>query len=110
MRRTLGLATRGGGCRLSELVVYCALLRPLAPAAFDVEKWRAWRWIGGRRGVEPMVRAATAAPSPRFAALTYGTALTCGKSPEDPTILASGIARAEAMAHMTRRETVSEPN
>jgi hypothetical protein len=88
---------------LPELAGYYALLRPAAPVAFDWTSWRAWSSIGGRRGARRSVRASTAEPIAEVAALTYG------KSPDDPAIAASGVARAEAMAYRdARREGMTE--
>jgi len=88
---------------LPELVVYYALLRPAAPAAFDVEAVARleldW-WQVRREAVGPGLYGRTIAD---VAALTYG------KSPDDPAISASGIARAEAMAYRdARREAMTD--
>jgi len=78
---------------LPELVVYYGLLRPAAPASFDVEAvarleldwWQARREAMGARDYGRTIA--------EVAALTYG------KSRDDPSITASGTARAEAMAY-----------
>jgi hypothetical protein len=96
--------TRGeAAAALPELVVYYELLRPAAPAAFDVEKvadleldW----WQARREAIAPRDYGLTIA---NVAALTYA------KSPDDPAISASGIARAEAMAYRdARREAMTD--
>jgi hypothetical protein len=82
---------------LPELVVYYALLRPAAPAALDVEKLARleldW-WQARREDIGPRDYGRTIA---EVAALTYG------KSRDDPAMIASGIARAEAMAYRDAR-------
>jgi hypothetical protein len=88
---------------LPELVVYYALLRPAAPVAFDTDKLARleldW-WQARRESAGPRDYGRTIA---EVAALTYG------KSPDDPAIAASGVARAEAMAHRdARREGMTE--
>jgi len=88
---------------LPELVVYYGLLKPAAPAAFDVEAVARleldW-WQARREAVGPRDYGRTIA---EVAALTYG------KSPDDPAIVASGVARAEAMAYRdARREGMTE--
>ena len=88
---------------LPELVVYYALLRPAAPAAFDVETVARleldW-WQARREAVAAHDYSRTIA---EVAALTYGM------SRDDPSMSASGIARAEAMSYRdARRETMTE--
>jgi hypothetical protein len=77
---------------LADLVTYYALLRPAAPAAFDVREAATLEldWWQARRE----------AFSPRSYGLTVAevAALTYGKRPDDPTLRQSGIERAEAMA------------
>jgi hypothetical protein len=77
---------------MPQLVVYYELLRPAAPNAFDVDvaarlelDW----WQARREAVAPADYGVTIA---RVAAMTYG------RPADDPAILGSGIARAEAMA------------
>lgn len=87
---------------LPELAAYYALLRPAAPAAFDVEAVARleldW-WQARREAVGPQVYGRTIA---EVAALTYG------KSADEPAMLASGIARAEAMSYRdARREAMT---
>jgi len=88
---------------LPELVAYYALLRPAAPGLFDVEKLARMEldwWQARREAVAPRDYGRTIAD---VAALTYG------KSPDNPAMLASGIARAEAMAYRdSRREAMTE--
>jgi hypothetical protein len=88
---------------LPDLVAYYLLLRPAAPNAFDVEAVARLEldWWQARRETVP--------------ARDYGrtiaevAALTYGKSPDDPSMLASGIARAEAMAYRdARREAMAQ--
>jgi hypothetical protein len=96
--------TRGeAAAALPELAAYYALLRPAAPAAFDTDKlarleldwWQARREAAGPRDYGRTIA--------EVAALTYG------KSPDDPAIAASGVARAEAMAYRdARREGMTE--
>jgi hypothetical protein len=88
---------------LPGLVTYYALLRPAAPAAFDEAKLASleldW-WQARREAMGPRDYGRTIA---EVAALTYG------RSPDDPKIVASGIARAEAMAYRdARREAMAE--
>jgi len=88
---------------LPELAVYYALLRPAAPVAFDTDKLARleldW-WQARREAVGPRDYGRTIA---EVAALTYG------KSPDDPAIAASGVARAEAMAYRdARRSAMTE--
>jgi hypothetical protein len=82
---------------LPALVTYYRLLAPAAPVAFDVEQaahleldW----WQARREAVGPRDYGITVA---LVAALTYG------KRPDDPAMLASGIGRAEAMAYRDAR-------
>jgi hypothetical protein len=90
----------GAAAALPELVAYYALLRPAAPVAFDVETvarleldW--WRETAAARDYGRTIA--------DVAALTYG------KSPDNPAIAGSGIARAEAMAYRdARREAMTE--
>jgi hypothetical protein len=77
---------------MPQLVVYYELLRPAAPNAFDVDvaarlelDW----WQARREAVAPADYGVTIA---KVAAMTYG------RPADDPAILGSGIARAEAMA------------
>ncbi len=88
---------------MPELVVYYGLLRPAPPNAFDVETVARleldW-WQARREAVAPDDYGRTIAS---VAALTYG------KRADDPAILASGVARAEAMAYRdARREAMTE--
>jgi hypothetical protein len=88
---------------LPQLVAYYALLRPAAPAAFDVDTLARLEldWWQARR------EAATARDYGRTIADV--AALTYGKSPDNGAIAASGIARAEAMAYRdARREAMTE--
>jgi hypothetical protein len=77
---------------MPQLVVYYELLRPAAPNAFDVDvaarlelDW----WQARREAVAPADYGVTIA---KVDAMTYG------RPADDPAILGSGIARAEAMA------------
>jgi hypothetical protein len=77
---------------MPQLVVYYELLRPAAPNAFDVDvaarlelDW----WQARREAVAPADYGVTIA---KVAAMTYG------RPADEPAILGSGIARAEAMA------------
>jgi hypothetical protein len=88
---------------LPELIVYYGLLRPAAPNAFDIETaarleldwWQARREAVGPRDYGRIIAA--------VAALTYG------KSPDEPDMAASGVARAEAMAYRdARREAMTD--
>jgi hypothetical protein len=88
---------------LPELAAYYALLRPAAPVAFDTDKlarleldwWQARHEVVGPRDYGRTIA--------EVAALTYG------KSPDDPAIAASGVARAGAMAYRdARREGMTE--
>lgn len=85
---------------LPELVDYYALLRPAAPVAYDVDKLAHleldW-WQARREAVGPADYGRTIA---EVAALTYG------KSRDDPAMMASGIARAGAMAYRDARRDV----
>ena len=88
---------------LPELVVYFALLRQAAPASFDVEAVARleldW-WQARREAIGPRDYGRSIAD---VAAHTYG------KSPDDPAMAASGIARAEAMAYRdARREAMTD--
>ncbi|HEV7409490.1 MAG TPA: hypothetical protein VGO01_13475 [Bradyrhizobium sp.] len=82
---------------LPQLVTYYRLLQPAAPAAFDVSEAARleldW-WQARREKVGPRDYGKTVA---EVAALTYG------KSKDDPTMLESGIVRAEAMAFRDAR-------
>lgn len=82
------------------LVVYFGLLRPAAPAVFDVETVARleldW-WQARREARSPNEYGQTVA---EVAALIYG------RSRNDPSIEASGIARAEAMAYRDARRDV----
>jgi hypothetical protein len=82
---------------LSSLVTYYRLLQPAAPAAFDVQEAARleldW-WQARREKVGPTDYGRTVA---EVAALTYG------KSHDDPVMLESGVARAEAMAFRDAR-------
>ena len=87
---------------LPELVAYYSLLRPAAPAAFDVEAVARLEldWWQARREAAARDYGRTVA---EVAALTYG------KSPDSPAIAGSAIARAEAMAYRdARREATTE--
>lgn len=88
---------------LPGLITYYALLRPAAPAAFDEAKLANleldW-WQARREAVGPRDYGVTIA---EVASLTYG------RSRDDPAIMGSGIARAEAMAFRdARREAMAE--
>jgi hypothetical protein len=78
---------------LPSLVTYYRLLQPAAPVAFDASEAARleldW-WQARREKIGPKDYGRTVA---EVAALTYG------KSRDDPTMLESGIARAEAMAY-----------
>lgn len=82
---------------LPSLVTYYRLLQPAAPATFDVNEAARleldW-WQARREKVGPKDYGRTVA---EVAALTYG------KSRDDPTMLESGIVRAEAMAYRDAR-------
>jgi hypothetical protein len=82
---------------LPPLGTYYRLLQPAAPAAFDVSETARleldW-WQARRENVGPHDYGRTVA---EVAALTYG------KSRDDPTMLESGIVRAEAMAYRDAR-------
>ena len=88
---------------LPELVVYYALLRPAAPSTFDigtVARLELDWWQARREAAAPRDYGRTIAG---VAALTYG------KSPDEPAMAASGVARAEAMAYRdARREAITE--
>jgi hypothetical protein len=88
---------------LPELVVYYGLLRPAAPNAFDIETVARLEldWWQARREA--------AAPRDYGRTIAGVAALTYGKSPDDPTMAASGTARAEAIAYRdARREAMTE--
>ena len=88
---------------LPELIAYYGLLRPAAPNAFDTETLARLEldWWQARREV--------VAPRDYGRTIAGVAALTYGKSPDDPAILGSGIARAEAMAYRdARREAMTE--
>jgi hypothetical protein len=82
---------------LPQLVTYYRLLQPAAPVAFDTNEAARleldW-WQARREKVGPKDYGKTVA---EVAALTYG------KSRDDPAMLASGVARAEAMAYRDAR-------
>src|SRR5262249_7179504 len=69
---------------LPELAVYYALLRRRRRWRPTRTSWRAWNWIGGRRGARRSDRAITAAPSPR--------------SPRSPTARAGTTRRSQPPA------------
>jgi hypothetical protein len=82
---------------LPPLVTYYRLLASAVPGGFDVEAaahleldW----WQARREAVGPELYGVTVA---RVAAITYG------KPPDDPSLLISGIGRAEAMAYRDAR-------
>jgi hypothetical protein len=90
---------------LPALVTYYGVLQPAAPATFDVNEAARleldW-WQARREKVGPKDYGRTVA---EVAALTYG------KSRDDPRILESGIARAEAMAYRDARyKSMTEAN
>jgi hypothetical protein len=82
---------------MPPLVTYYRLLGPAAPAALDVEEaarleldwWQARREVVGPRDYGVTVAKVTA--------------LAYGKRPDDPGLIQSGIARAEAMAYRDAR-------
>jgi hypothetical protein len=78
---------------MPPLVTYCGLLAPAAPAAPDVEEAArpelGW-WQARREAVGPRDYGVTVAKV---------TALTYGKRPDDPGLIESGIAPAEAMVY-----------
>ena len=82
---------------LLPLVSYYRLLASAAPAPFDVEEAARleldW-WQARREAVGPELYGVTVA---RVAAITYG------KQPDEPSLLISGIGRAEAMAYRDAR-------
>jgi hypothetical protein len=82
---------------LPSLVSYFSLLRPAAPAAFDIETMAnleiSW-WQARREAIGPQQYGVTIAQE---AALTYG------KSTDDSTLVEMGIARAQAMAYRDAR-------
>jgi hypothetical protein len=82
---------------LPPLVTYYRLLASGAPGGFDVEEAARleldW-WQARREAVGPEQYGVTVA---RVAAITYG------KQPDDPSLLISGIGRAEAMAYRDAR-------
>jgi hypothetical protein len=82
---------------LPPLVTYYRLLQPAAPVAFDVSETARleldW-WQARREKVGPKDYGRTVA---EVAALTYG------KSKDDPVMLESGVARADAMAYRDAR-------
>jgi hypothetical protein len=82
---------------LPSLVTYYRLLQLAAPVAFNVNEAARleldW-WQARREKVSPRDYGRTVA---EVAALTYG------KSRDDPTMLESGVARAEAMAYRDAR-------
>jgi hypothetical protein len=82
---------------MPQLVVYYELLRPAAPNAFDVDMAARleldW-WQARREAVAPADYGVTIA---KVAAMTYGRPV------DDPSMLASGIVRAEAMAFRDAR-------
>jgi hypothetical protein len=82
---------------LPSLVTYYRLLQPATPVAFDANEAARleldW-WQARREKVGPKDYGRTVA---EVAALTYG------KSRDDPAMLESGIARAEAMAYRDAR-------
>lgn len=82
---------------MPQLVVYYELLRPAAPNAFDVDvaarlelDW----WQARREAVAPANYGVTIA---KVAAMTYG------RPADEPSMLRSGIVRAEAMAFRDAR-------
>ena len=85
---------------LPDLVTYYGLLRPAAPAGFDVREAARleldW-WQARREAVGPQSYGLTVAA---VAALTYG------KRFDDPALRQSGIERAEAMAFRDARGRV----
>ena len=80
---------------LAALVTYYALLAAAVPGGFDVAE-AAWLeldwWQARREAAGPQQYGVTIA---RVAAITYG------KRADDPSLLISGIGRAEAMAYAT---------
>lgn len=82
---------------LPQLVTYYRLLQPAAPATFDANEAARleldW-WQARREKIGPKEYGRTVA---EVAALTYG------KSKDDPVMLESSIARAEAMAYRDAR-------
>jgi hypothetical protein len=90
---------------LPPLVTYYRLLQPAAPVAFNVNETARleldW-WQARRERIVPKDYGRTVA---EVAALTYG------KNKDDPTMLESGIARAEAMAYRDARyKSMTEAN
>src|SRR5262245_28591476 len=82
---------------LPPLVTYYRLLASAAPGGFDVEAAARFEldwWQARREAVDPEQYGVTVA---RIAAITYG------KSPDDPSLLISGIGRTEAMAYCDAR-------
>jgi hypothetical protein len=83
---------------LPSLLTYYRLLQPGAPVAFDVNEAACleldW-WQARREKVGPKDYGRTVAEV---------TALTYGKSKDDPVMLVSGIARAEAMTYRFTRQ------
>jgi hypothetical protein len=82
---------------LPPLVNYYRLLAAAAPGGFDVAE-AAWleldSWQARREAADPQEYGVTIA---RVAAITYG------KKADDPSLLTSGIGRAEAMAYRDAR-------
>jgi hypothetical protein len=90
---------------LPALVAYYRLLASAAPGGFDVEEAARleldW-WQARREAVAPEHYGMTVA---RVAAITYG------KRPDDPSLLTSGIGRAEAMAYRDARgQAMTDPD
>ena len=88
---------------LPPLVSYYRLLASAVPGGFDVEEAARleldW-WQARREAIDPEQYGVTVA---RVAAITYG------KGPDEPSLLISGIGRAEAMAYRdVRRQAMTE--
>lgn len=84
---------------LPYVVTYYRLLRPAAPVAFDVDavaRLEVGWWQARREAIGPHDYGLNIAEE---AALMYG------KSKDDPVLVESGIARAEAMAYRDARGT-----
>jgi hypothetical protein len=82
---------------LPSVVTYYSLLRPAAPVAFDVEavaRLEVGWWQARREAVGPGDYGLNIAEE---AALMYG------KDKDDPVLVASGVARAQAMAYRDAR-------
>ena len=90
---------------LPPLVTYFRLLASATPGGFDVEEAARlvldW-WQARREAVGPAQYGVTVA---RVAAITYG------KPADDPSLLISGIGRAEAMAYRDARgQAMTDPD